>query len=170
MIAGVYYSHFFVAPVMRRREKKVTNDPPLYDAQFAVFVARNAIYLIVSNGGQLTSTDLLGFMHQNPQLTHLNVENLLKILRAYPNVFELEATRSGRSQTNVVLAFEFEVCDQPRKCGGYPMCRFVFANISFRINADKLRHRNVLLDMICTLSIICGFYKRSIWTTLIRLD
>ena len=157
MIAGVYYSHFFVAPVMQRRE--VTNDPPLYDAQFAVFVARNAIYMIVSNGGQLTSTDLLGFMHQIPQLTHLNVENLLKILKAYPNVFELEATRRGPSQTNVALAFEFEVCDQPRKCGGYPMCRSLHVCKYFLQNKCYTSSHSLQFSLVFPQSIINSLCK-----------
>lgn len=108
---------------MRRRERGATNHS-LTDSQIFPTVARYAIYHIVtSDGGQLTVSKLRDIMLENPQLTSLSIDDLLRILGKHPEMFDLEETDRGKSQSNVVLAFELQICDQPKKCGGYPTCK-----------------------------------------------
>lgn len=108
---------------MRRRERGATNHS-LTDSQIFPTVARYAIYHIVtSDGGQLTVSKLRDIMLENPQLTSLSIDDLLRILGKHPEMFDLEETDRGKTQSNVVLAFELQICDQPKKCGGYPTCK-----------------------------------------------
>ncbi|XP_062594333.1 uncharacterized protein LOC134255803 [Saccostrea cucullata] len=88
----------------------------------SLLVVKNALHFIVSHGGQLTISQLLPLILQHPQLSYLDIGNLLQILQSYSNVFDLVDTRKGKPQIQVGLAFELEICEQPRKCGGYPRC------------------------------------------------
>ncbi|XP_048731385.1 uncharacterized protein LOC125648384 isoform X1 [Ostrea edulis] len=105
-----------------RRAKSATRYPPA-GVHPSELVVKNAVHFIVSNGGQLTISQLLPLIRQHPQLNFLDIGNLHKILQAYPNVFEVVDNRKGKPQMQVHLAFELDVCDQPRKCGGYPVCK-----------------------------------------------
>lgn len=85
---------------MRRRERGATNHS-LTDSQIFPTVARYAIYHIVtSDGGQLTVSKLRDIMLENPQLTSLSIDDLLRILGKHPEMFDLEETDRGKSQSN----------------------------------------------------------------------
>lgn len=94
------------------------------ESQIDPTVVRYAVYYIVtSTDGQLPVHMLGQHLRQNPQLSNLSIDDLLRILDSYNSIFELKDTDRGKSHINVLLAFEFQVCDQPKKCGGYPTCR-----------------------------------------------
>ncbi|XP_048731383.1 uncharacterized protein LOC125648383 [Ostrea edulis] len=99
-----------------RRGKSSTRYPP-------ELVTKYAVHFIVSKGGQLTISQLLPLICQYPELSDLDIRNLLKILEDYPNVFELVDNNKREPHIWVFLAFELQICDQPRKCGGYPGCK-----------------------------------------------
>lgn len=87
-------------------------------------VVRHAVHIIASYGGQLTLSELLNLL-KNPRspLSTLNVDNLQKILNSHTHIFELDESGREKSQTKVMLAFEAQICEQPRKCGGFPICK-----------------------------------------------
>ncbi|XP_061178074.1 zinc finger CCCH-type antiviral protein 1-like isoform X2 [Saccostrea echinata] len=89
----------------------------------SMLVVKNAIHFIVSNGGQMTISQLLPLFRQHAQFNFLNIGKLLKILQSYHNVFDLVDTGKGMPQIQASLAFELKICEQPRQCGGYPRCK-----------------------------------------------
>ena len=87
-------------------------------------VVRNAVQIIASNGGQLTLSEILNILKNSiPPLSTLNVGTLQEILNAHPHLFELDEAGRGKHQTKVMLAFEVQICEQPRKCNGFPICK-----------------------------------------------
>lgn len=108
---------------MSSKGTSVNKVSSFFDDQFTALVMRNAINHVVSNKGQLTVSKLLCLMHQNPQLTCLDIESLLRILDTCHNEFELEDQGGGKSQIKVYIAFALQVCHQSRRCCGYPICK-----------------------------------------------
>ena len=87
-------------------------------------VVKDAVRFIASNGGQLTFSELLNMMkYLGSQVSTLYVGNLQKILNAHPHLFELDESGREKYQTKVMLAFEVQICEQPRKCNGFPICK-----------------------------------------------
>ena len=87
-------------------------------------VVKNAVHIIASYGGQLTLSELLNLLKNlRSPLSILNVDNLQKILNAHPYIFELDESGREKHQTKVMLAFEAQICEQPRKCGSFPICK-----------------------------------------------
>lgn len=108
---------------MKKRSRSATRQSSV-ESQIYPTVAKYAIhYIATSTDGQLPVSRLRQYLRQNPQLSNLSIDDLLRILDTYNSIFELEDTDKGKSHINVLLAFEFQVCDQPKKCGGYPTCR-----------------------------------------------
>lgn len=108
--------NLFFCSINMRRGKSSTRYPP-------ELVTKYAVHFIVSKGGQLTISQLLPLICQYPELSDLDIRNLLKILEDYPNVFELVDNNKREPHIWVFLAFELQICDQPRKCGGFPGCK-----------------------------------------------
>lgn len=82
---------------MRRRERGATKHSS-NDSKIFPTVARYAIYHIVtSDGGQITVSRLRDIMLENPQLTSLSIDDLLRILGKHPEMFELEDTDREQS-------------------------------------------------------------------------
>ena len=87
-------------------------------------VVRNAVQIIASNGGQLTLSELLNILKNSiSPLSTLNVDTLQEKLNAHPHLFELDEAGRGKHQTKVSLAFEVQICEQSRKCNGFPICK-----------------------------------------------
>ena len=87
-------------------------------------MVRNAVQIIASNGGQLTLSDLLNILKNSiSPLSTLNVDTLQEKLNAHPHLFELDEAGRGKHQTKVMLAFEVQICEQSRKCNGFPICK-----------------------------------------------
>lgn len=108
---------------MSGKEPSVKKVSSSSDDPFKALVTRNAINHIVTNKGELNASELLCLMHQNPVLTCLDIEMLLSILDECHNEFELEDQGGRLSQIKVRIAFALEVCNQSRRCNGYPICK-----------------------------------------------
>lgn len=104
---------------MRRRECGVINYF-LIDFQIFFIVVRYVIYYIVMlDGGQLIVFKFRDIMFENLQFISFSIDDLLCIFGKYLEMFDLEEIDREKFQSNVVLVFELQICDQFKKCGGY---------------------------------------------------